>query len=62
MIFRMNNLFMIKTIIQFILFIIFLIVFGIPSVKRYFAKSVITETEENNLNKYKLPAVTVCSR
>ena len=62
LIFRMNHLYIVKTTTKFVLFIIFLVVFGIPSIKRYFAKSVHTEIEGRKLIELKMPAITVCSR
>ena len=52
----------VKIILQFILFGLFLLKFGLPSLNRYNAKDVLTKTEESDLIGLKLPAVTVCPR
>ena len=54
--------FIIKIVIQIFLFCLFLVIFGVPSLKRYYAKDVLTNTEEKDLKNLKIPAVTVCPR
>ena len=54
--------FLIRIMIQIFLFCIFLVIFGVPSLKRYYAKDVLTKTEEIDLKNLKIPAVTICPR
>jgi hypothetical protein len=58
----MNVYYLVKLGIQLSLFTIFLLMFGIPSLKRYNAKNVLTKREERSLKDLKLPSVTVCPR
>ena len=53
---------LLKLGIQLSLFTIFLLMFGIPSLKRYNAKNVLTKREERSLKDLNLPSVTVCPR
>ena len=58
----MNVYNLLKLGIQLSLFTIFLLMFGIPSLKRYNAKNVLTKREERSLKDLNLPSVTVCPR
>ena len=48
-----------KVIFQVGLFILFIYFFGIPSVKRYLSKEVLTITSKTSSEKIPLPAVSV---
>ena len=52
----------IKFVTQLLLFIIFLFVFGIPSLERFYAKDVLTTVEERSSNYIIMPAITICQR
>ena len=52
----------VKISLQVGLFTLFLVLFGIPSLQRYYAKSVLTKTEERTLLELEMPGVTVCPR
>ena len=51
-----------KLLIQFVLFFLFLIFFGLPSYHRYHQKGVLVKTEKTSMQGLELPAVTICPR
>ena len=51
-----------KLLIQFLLFVLFLIFFGLPSYHRYHQKGVLVKTEKTSMQGLELPAVTICPR
>ena len=51
-----------KFAIQIVFFVVFLLFFGIPSVRRYMAKGILTNVEQKNFKSFELPAVTICPR
>ena len=58
----MMKLFAAKILLQLFMFVLFLVAFGVPSLKRYFAKDVLTKVQERSMKDLQLPAVTICPR
>ena len=51
-----------KLLIQLLLFVLFLLFFGLPSYHRYHQKGVLVKTEKTSMQGLELPAVTICPR
>ena len=51
-----------KLLIQLLLFVLFLLFFGLPSYQRYHQNGVLVKTEKTSMQGLELPAVTICPR